>query len=570
MVYLISAQLFCYGRMGSKQSLAGPIYTYQKRSVAVTADTESKGSQASATHSQIQLTSTPERECACMQCMGVGEKDPWFAERYRSLVPKLLSRQNSELSANTSKWWQVGVQGFGSIMGQSCSLIEEVGSGTTLLEIEGVGRCGVLFNNLVVLEFAVLYLLGEVVGLWNITYLRMWFSTCAVVFHLRCGIPPALWFSTCAVLFHLRCGILPALWYSTCAVVFYLRCGIPPALWYSTCAVVFHLRCGIPPALWYSTCAVVFYLRCAIPPALWYSTCAVVFHLCCGFLPALCYSTWAVVFYLRSGIVPALWFSTCPVVFYLRCGFPPALWFSTCAVVFYLPCGFPPALWFSTCPRLQADRNKVNYTKVVDILLSLFPDEDHYSDAGPHRCRTCAVVGNSGNLIGSHLLSLGMNKGPTKGYEKDVGTKTTHRAIYPESATDLDNSTHLVLVPFKILDLQWLISIFTTKHITRSALCLLLKVMILHPEFIKYVYESWLKKQGAYPSTGFIMLVLSLHICDQVNVFGFGATEGGDWHHYYEKRYHHHLNKGKHRGGAEYNITLTLLSKHKIQMFKGW
>lgn len=64
-------------------------------------------------------------------------------------------------------------------------------------------------------------------------------------------------------------------------------------------------------------------------------------------------------------------------------------------------------------------------------------------------------------------LCLRMNHAPTKGYEKDVGMKTTHRAIYPESAVDLDNSTHLVLLPFKVLDLQWLISVFTTKNITR-------------------------------------------------------------------------------------------------------
>ncbi len=57
--------------------------------------------------------------------------------------------------------------------------------------------------------------------------------------------------------------------------------------------------------------------------------------------------------------------------------------------------------------------------------------------------------------------------GPTKGYENDVGSKTTHRFIYPESATDVDNSTYLVLSPFKILDLEWLISAFTTKNITR-------------------------------------------------------------------------------------------------------
>ena len=57
--------------------------------------------------SQIQLKYTPERKCACMQCMGESEEDPWFTERYRSLVPKLLSRNNSELDPNTSKWWRV-------------------------------------------------------------------------------------------------------------------------------------------------------------------------------------------------------------------------------------------------------------------------------------------------------------------------------------------------------------------------------------------------------------------------------------------------------------------------------
>ncbi|CAM4638696.1 unnamed protein product [Leuciscus chuanchicus] len=56
--------------------------------------------------------------------------------------------------------------------------------------------------------------------------------------------------------------------------------------------------------------------------------------------------------------------------------------------------------------------------------------------------------------------------GPTKGYEKDVGFKATHQIIYPESAVDVDKSTYLVLSPFKILDMEWLISAFTIKHIT--------------------------------------------------------------------------------------------------------
>ncbi|RXN17018.1 CMP-N-acetylneuraminate-beta-galactosamide-alpha-2,3-sialyltransferase 1-like protein [Labeo rohita] len=175
-------------------------------------------------------------------------------------------------------------------------------------------------------------------------------------------------------------------------------------------------------------------------------------------------------------------------------------------------------------------KSRVNYKAVVEMLFGIFPNEEDYSDAGPGRCRTCAVVGNSGNLKGSHYgalidahdLVIRINKGPTEGFEQDVGSKTTHRIIYPESAVDMDNSTHLVLIPFKTLDLQWLISVFTTKHIDRTYVPVKPtikanrdKVMILHPGFLKYIQERWLQKHGRYPSTGFITLIFALHICDQ-------------------------------------------------------
>ena len=55
-----------------------------------------------------------------------------------------------------------------------------------------------------------------------------------------------------------------------------------------------------------------------------------------------------------------------------------------------------------------------------------------------------------------------MNQAPTEGFEKDVGYRTTHHLMYPESAVDLGNSTCLILIPFKTLDLEWLISALTT------------------------------------------------------------------------------------------------------------
>ncbi|XP_031709619.1 CMP-N-acetylneuraminate-beta-galactosamide-alpha-2,3-sialyltransferase 1-like [Anarrhichthys ocellatus] len=235
---------------------------------------------------------------------------------------------------------------------------------------------------------------------------------------------------------------------------------------------------------------------------------------------------------------------------------------------------------------LQSERQPANFSDVVEELFQVIPDEVLYMDASPKRCRTCAVVGNSGNLKGAQYGSLidhcdfiiRMNQGPTSGFEEDVGTRTTHHVMYPESAIDLDNTTSLVLIPFKTLDLQWIISALTTgtiKHTYTAVVSRIKankdKVLIYSPTFLKYIYESWLEGHGRYPSTGFLSLMLAVHICDEVSVFGFGADQYGNWHHYWEEN---HLagafrHTGVHDGDHEYNVTLLLADKHKIQMFRG-
>lgn len=62
--------------------------------------------------------------------------------------------------------------------------------------------------------------------------------------------------------------------------------------------------------------------------------------------------------------------------------------------------------FYQTLQGLQKFKIESNYAEVVDKLFSLFPDKEHYYDAGPERCRICAVVGNSGNLKGSHYGRL--------------------------------------------------------------------------------------------------------------------------------------------------------------------
>jgi hypothetical protein len=58
-----------------------------------------------------------------------------------------------------------------------------------------------------------------------------------------------------------------------------------------------------------------------------------------------------------------------------------------------------------------------------------------------------------------------------------------------------------------------------------------MQVLVLNPVFMKYVHETWLDYQGKYPSTGFMALILSLHICDKVRpieIYRYNNTTS--WH----------------------------------------
>ncbi|KAK7124313.1 hypothetical protein R3I94_018624 [Phoxinus phoxinus] len=232
-------------------------------------------------------------------------------------------------------------------------------------------------------------------------------------------------------------------------------------------------------------------------------------------------------------------------------------------------------------------KSKASYSQVIQQLFSVIPGGHRYRDAGPSRCRTCAVVGNSGNLVGSfygplidsHDFVMRMNKAPVEDYEKDVGYRTTHRILYPESATHLDNTTHLVLLPFKTLDLQWVTSALTDGTIKRTRFKVIDKlrankdkVMVIHPAFMHYVHTTWLdiKSRRSYPSTGFLVLMFALHICDEVSVFGFGANSKGTWHHYFENIPKSFRRTGKHSGGIETETILELQERQLITLYRGW
>ncbi|XP_063755382.1 CMP-N-acetylneuraminate-beta-galactosamide-alpha-2,3-sialyltransferase 1-like [Eleginops maclovinus] len=241
---------------------------------------------------------------------------------------------------------------------------------------------------------------------------------------------------------------------------------------------------------------------------------------------------------------------------------------------------------FDWWKKIQSEQGSFDlFERTVHDLFRMFPPKPDVKDHRPDYCRTCAVVGNSGNLDKSHYgplidlqdVVIRMNGAVTKGYEADVGTRTTHHVMYPESSVHLDESTHLVLVPFKIKDIDWLIKAFSTGFFGRSYAPVLSKikanknlVMVINPAFMQYVHLKWLEKRGHYPSTGFMALLLAMHICDEVHVFGYGADSDGNWSHYFEKLKDKHLKTGLHPGGVEYGLIQELAKQNKIRFYKGF
>ncbi|XP_032413230.1 CMP-N-acetylneuraminate-beta-galactosamide-alpha-2,3-sialyltransferase 1-like [Xiphophorus hellerii] len=240
---------------------------------------------------------------------------------------------------------------------------------------------------------------------------------------------------------------------------------------------------------------------------------------------------------------------------------------------------------FTWWRHIQFEPRDLGYFKLTQKrLFEIFPSFPIFEKPTADRIRSCAVVGNSvnlkgsgyGRLIDSHEVIIRMNFGPVKGYEEDVGTKTTHRAMYPESAMDLDNCTHLVLFPFKINDIEWIIKAFTTGFYGRSYAPIKSKikanknlVLVVNPAFMKYAHEIWLEKMGSYPSTGFMTFLLTLHVCDEVHVFGFGADNKGSWKHYWETLQNKNFKTGPHPGPHEYKIIQRLADGKTIKLYKG-
>ncbi|XP_006502960.1 CMP-N-acetylneuraminate-beta-1,4-galactoside alpha-2,3-sialyltransferase isoform X5 [Mus musculus] len=195
-------------------------------------------------------------------------------------------------------------------------------------------------------------------------------------------------------------------------------------------------------------------------------------------------------------------------------------------------------------------------------------------------CRRCIIVGNGGVLanksLGSRIddydIVIRLNSAPVKGFERDVGSKTTLRITYPEGAMQrpeqYERDSLFVLAGFKWQDFKWLKYIVYKERVPfpSKAKCRQCQVgseqerrqksgpdaqsasdgfwksvatrvpkeppeiRILNPYFIQEAaftliglpFNNGLMGRGNIPTLGSVAVTMALHGCDEVAVAGFG------------------------------------------------
>jgi hypothetical protein len=224
---------------------------------------------------------------------------------------------------------------------------------------------------------------------------------------------------------------------------------------------------------------------------------------------------------------------------------------------------------------------------------------------------TCAVVGNSDNLLGSHYGSLidahsyvfRMNNAPMESYSDDVGSRITYHAIhsgwsYIKNYTP--NTIHVLYIDnlgddaynlkafaayeesvalgLVTLAKQLVPDTFITsepipqKHFPTNVASLTGPLRIVHPNFIRSLNDHWfLPSKRSYlqwPSTGFRTFMLALYMCDKVDLFGFGKADPatGKWAHYYGAPEKNTLG---HRPDYQEELIDTLAEKGIVTRYRG-
>ncbi|XP_070847205.1 alpha-N-acetylgalactosaminide alpha-2,6-sialyltransferase 1.1 [Chaetodon trifascialis] len=198
-----------------------------------------------------------------------------------------------------------------------------------------------------------------------------------------------------------------------------------------------------------------------------------------------------------------------------------------------------------------------------------------HSKLGSDGCVRCAVVGTAGILNGSkmgkeidaHDYVFRMNGAVIKGYEEDVGNRTSvyvHTAHsinmslytfkeYGYTSAPHDEGIKFVLIPEGMRDFHWLKGLLKGERISASPYHNRLprtyyggqynesRFYVLHQDFLRYVRNRFLMSDNlnsihwpiVRPTNGAFTIFLALHTCDTVSAYGFMTDDYDKYSNYY-------------------------------------
>lgn len=188
--------------------------------------------------------------------------------------------------------------------------------------------------------------------------------------------------------------------------------------------------------------------------------------------------------------------------------------------------------------------------------------------------KTCAVVGNGGIIlenpyngytIDQHDAVFRINEGPTAGFEKYVGSKTTFRVTYGPTCGGMSQAEYAHNICALSMDWPHEASIFEKKYLSWE---LVYKDQFQHWKAYKSfdkqtsklhaegnvskplqfalaninILKELKKAVSQWPTTGVVSIRLATEICDCVNIYGFSAgrlikSSKPFKYHYYDQLY---------------------------------
>uniref|UniRef100_UPI0037E8F03C alpha-N-acetyl-neuraminyl-2,3-beta-galactosyl-1, 3-N-acetyl-galactosaminide alpha-2,6-sialyltransferase n=1 Tax=Semicossyphus pulcher TaxID=241346 RepID=UPI0037E8F03C len=221
-------------------------------------------------------------------------------------------------------------------------------------------------------------------------------------------------------------------------------------------------------------------------------------------------------------------------------------------------------------------------------------------------CSRCALVSSSGQMLGAgageDIDEIGcvirMNDAPTRGFEKDVGGRTSLRVVSHTSVPRLvKDESYYFQQSADTMYVFWGPERNMRQDGKGRIFNALLKIAQKYPNVRMYavtreqiqhcdsVFQNETGKNrmqtGAFLSTGFFTMILAMEICDSISVYGMiddnycsRANQSSVPYHYYEKsridecrmyKFHENTRHGGHRFITEKAIYAKWATRHVIE-----